>query len=70
VLRRLLDLVARFGRTVPLTQDDLAGLAGTSRKTVNEVLRGAEDRGLVRLGRGSVEVLDPASLEEVVRSPS
>jgi CRP-like cAMP-binding protein len=70
VLRRLHDLVARFGRTVPLTQDDLAGLAGTSRKTVNEVLRDIEDRGLVRLGRGAVEVLDPAGLDEIALSPS
>jgi CRP-like cAMP-binding protein len=62
VRRRLVDLVARFGRTVPLTQDDLAGLAGTSRKTVNEVLRDAEARGIVRLGRGRIEVLDPAAL--------
>jgi CRP-like cAMP-binding protein len=62
VRRRLLDLVARFGRTVPLTQDDLAGLAGTSRKTVNEVLRDAEDDGVVRLGRGRIEVLDPDAL--------
>jgi CRP-like cAMP-binding protein len=69
VLRRLLDLVARFGPTVPLTQDDLAGLAGTSRKTVNEVLGDAQERGLVRLGRGTVEVLDPAALEEVALSP-
>ena len=62
VLRRLLDLTVRFGRTVPLTQDDLAGLAGTSRKTVNEVLRDAEGRGAVRLGRGRIEVLDPTAL--------
>ena len=69
VLRRLLDLTERFGRTVPLTQDDLAGLAGTSRKTVNEVLGVAQERGLVRLGRGQVEVLEPVALEEVALSP-
>jgi CRP-like cAMP-binding protein len=69
VLRRLLDLVARFGRTIPLTQDDLAGLAGTSRKTVNEVLGDAQEQGLVRVGRGEVGVLDPAALEEVALSP-
>jgi CRP-like cAMP-binding protein len=62
VRRSVIDLVARFGRTIPLTQDDLAGLAGTSRKTVNEVLRDAEDSGVVRLGRGRIEVLDPGAL--------
>jgi CRP-like cAMP-binding protein len=69
LLRRLLDLNARYGRTIPLTQDDLAGLAGTSRKTVNEVLRSAEDDGILQLGRGQVEILDLAALEEAALSP-
>jgi CRP-like cAMP-binding protein len=71
VIRRLLDLAALYatgpgltgtGTTVPLTQDDLAGLAGTSRKTVNEVLGEAQDRGLIRIGRSRVEILDPEGL--------
>src|SRR5438128_319404 len=46
VLRRLRDLATVYGNgsstiTVPLTQEDLAGLAGTSRATVNRVLREA-----------------------------
>jgi CRP/FNR family transcriptional regulator, cyclic AMP receptor protein len=50
------------GVEVPLTQEDLAGLAGTSRATVNRVLREAERRGEVRLARGRVVVLDRAAL--------
>lgn len=49
-------------RLVPLTQDDLADLAGTSRATVNRVLRMEQDKGAVKLGRGRTEVLDAAAL--------
>ena len=44
--------------TVPLTQEEVADLAGTSRATVNRVLRDAEKRGLVELRRGKTAVLD------------
>ena len=49
-------------RVVPLTQDDLADLAGTSRATVNRVLRFEQEKGAVKLGRGRTEVLDAAAL--------
>jgi CRP-like cAMP-binding protein len=67
VLRRLLELGDLYagpdGETVvPLTQEDLAGLAGTSRATVNRVLREEEARGSVRLGRGRTVVLDREAL--------
>ncbi len=41
---------------IPLTQDDLAGLAGTSRLTVNRVLQQMRGRGEVELGRGRIRV--------------
>ena len=67
VLRRLRDLAAVYGNgsptiTVPLTQEDLAGLAGTSRATVNRVLRDEESRGTVTLGRGKTVVVDLETL--------
>ncbi|MBJ7471832.1 MAG: Crp/Fnr family transcriptional regulator [Solirubrobacteraceae bacterium] len=49
-------------RVVPLTQDDLADLAGTSRATVNRVLRAEQEKGAVKLGRGRTEVLDAPAL--------
>jgi CRP-like cAMP-binding protein len=69
VLRRLRDLAALYREgsqsiTIPLTQDDLAGLAGTSRATVNRVLREEEQRGTLSLGRGKTTILD---LEELKR---
>jgi CRP/FNR family cyclic AMP-dependent transcriptional regulator len=63
VLRRVRDLAAVYGHgsdpiTIPLTQEDLAGLAGTSRATVNRVLREEEARGTVTLSRGKTTVVD------------
>jgi CRP-like cAMP-binding protein len=52
---------------IPLTQETLAGMAGTSRATVNAVLREAQQRGLVELSRGSVRVLDIEGLARRAR---
>jgi CRP/FNR family cyclic AMP-dependent transcriptional regulator len=52
---------------VPLTQDDLADLAGTSRATVNRVLRSEQEKGAVKLGRGRTEVVDAAALSRRAR---
>lgn len=72
VLRRLLELEALYGdgsgqATIPLTQEDLAEMAGTSRATVNRVLRGEQRRGTVELRRGRTIVLDLAGLERRAR---
>jgi CRP-like cAMP-binding protein len=45
-----------------LTQEDLAGLTGTTRPTVNALLRSLQDSGLIALSRGRVEILDVALL--------
>lgn len=47
---------------IPLTQQDLAGLAGTSRATVNRVLREEQERGTVKLSRSRTIVLDAESI--------
>jgi CRP-like cAMP-binding protein len=54
-------------RVVRLTQEDLAGLAGTSRATVNATLRELEREGAIALARGRVEVLDLDLLAERAR---
>jgi CRP/FNR family transcriptional regulator, cyclic AMP receptor protein len=47
---------------IPLTQEELAELAGTSRATVNAVLGDAQARGLVELRRGKVRIVDLGGL--------
>jgi CRP-like cAMP-binding protein len=63
ILRRLLEL----GASVTLTQDELAQLAGTSRATVNRVLRDEEKRGTLELRRGGVTVVDSDALKRRAR---
>ena len=58
VRRRLFELTATYdGGVVPLTQEDIAALAGTSRATVNRVLREEQRGGTVALARGRTTVL-------------
>ena len=74
VRRRLCELAAIYGggdgeAIVPLTQDDLASMAGTSRATVNRVLREEEKRGIVALRRASVTLRDIEALASRCRWP-
>lgn len=63
VLRRIAELAGTGGgEPVPLTQEQLAELAGTSRATVNRVLGDAVGRGEVAVRRGHVAVLDADAL--------
>ena len=47
--------------TIPLTQEDLASLAGTSRLTVSRVLRDMRARGQVEVSRGRLIVHGPGT---------
>jgi CRP-like cAMP-binding protein len=63
VVRRLVALCEAYDRgedqvTIPLTQEDIAELAGVTRPTVNRALKREEARGSVRLARGGIVVLD------------
>jgi CRP/FNR family cyclic AMP-dependent transcriptional regulator len=63
VRRRLVELASTYdGGVVPLTQEDIAAMAGTSRATVNRVLREEAKRAVVALARGRTTVLELDSL--------
>lgn len=72
VARRVLELARVYGGgapvVIPLIQDELAALAGTSRATVNRVLRDAERRGFVELGRGRTILLDAEGMARLARA--
>jgi CRP-like cAMP-binding protein len=78
VVRRLLDLAGTYGGEVaagtpvviPITQDDLAGMAGTTRPTTNQVLQRLADEGVLGLGRGRIELIDVPALRRKVSDPS
>ena len=73
LLRRLVELTELFASsgsdtvTIPLTQDEMAQLAGVTRPTANRILKKAGDDGLVAVSRGQVEVLDAAGLARQAR---
>ena len=66
VRRRLCELATIYGGggevTIPLTQEDIAEMAGTSRATVNRVLREEQERGTIQLLRGKTVVRDSGGL--------
>jgi CRP/FNR family transcriptional regulator, cyclic AMP receptor protein len=70
VARRVLEIVDVYRNasaptdvvTVPLTQEDIAALAGTSRATVNRVLGELQQQGAVHVARGRIQVLDVATV--------
>jgi CRP/FNR family cyclic AMP-dependent transcriptional regulator len=68
VRRRLVELAGQHGgegaATISLTQEALAEMGGTSRATVNRVLRDEQKQGTVKLGRGRTVVLE---LDPLVR---
>lgn len=51
------------GDRLVLTQADIAGMLGVRRATVSEVGSVLEDKGLIRRGRGWVEITDRKALE-------
>jgi CRP-like cAMP-binding protein len=53
-----------LGADIPLTQEDLASLAGTSRATANRVLRELEEAGAVSLSRNRIRVIDRSILAD------
>jgi CRP-like cAMP-binding protein len=72
VLRRLLEVANAYGNkrpaeVVPLTQEDLAGLAGTTRPSANKALRAVEEAGLIAMSRGEIRLLDPDGLARRAR---
>ena len=74
VMRRLRDLARLFGEadsvgsvTVPVTQEDLATMAGTTRPTANRVLQELAGAGIVELARGRIAVTDLVALDKRAR---
>lgn len=73
IASRLLLLSRAIGQggaaaTVRIGQQSLGELLGLTRKTVNGYLRAFEDAGLVRLGYGEIELIDPVGLRRAADS--
>lgn len=74
VVARLADVARVYDEgvvpiVVPMTQSSLAGMAGTTRPTVNKVLARLAAEGLIRIVHGGVDVLDLAGLQRRADRP-
>jgi CRP/FNR family transcriptional regulator, cyclic AMP receptor protein len=72
VIRRLADLASLYASDastidVPLRQEELASLAGTTRSTTNRVLQQLVDENVVQLARGRIVILDADALASRAR---
>ncbi len=56
--------------TLQLAQQDLADMVGLSRKTVNGCLSDLEERGLIRRGYATLEIVDLPGLQAYAEMPS
>ena len=65
VAQVLLNRVSRTGNTVSLTHEQLAREINSSREVVSRVLKGMERKEMIRMGRGSIQILDPAALAHI-----
>ena len=57
------------GTVLPLTQQDVADLAGAARPTTNQALKKLEATGSIRLQRGQLEIVDPVLLASQTELP-
>jgi CRP-like cAMP-binding protein len=67
VIHRLADMVRLYRREsgpieIPLKQEDIASMAGTTRPTANRVLKQLEADGVIELARGRIIVVEPDRL--------
>ncbi|MDT0182658.1 Crp/Fnr family transcriptional regulator [Microbacterium sp. ARD31] len=71
--RRVLELAELFAQDgsddaiIPLTQDDIAGLTGATRPTINQILGKLAAQRLIRVSRGRIEVPRIEALRAHVR---
>jgi CRP/FNR family transcriptional regulator, cyclic AMP receptor protein len=76
--RLLLDLAARHGNRIddeiqvamPLSQQELASLAGTSRATISRAYSNWRRRGLIHTGQRHITITDLAELRQIAGEPT
>lgn len=69
VLNALNMLSSRFGPNLPMTNNDIADMTGTSRETAARVISGLQKGGLLSKSRGQIKILDISQLDGMATSP-
>jgi len=73
--KKLVGLAARYGQRtpdgieidLPLSQQEIGDMVGTSRESINKQLRAWTVEGLIASARGRITLRDPAALEALAR---
>jgi CRP/FNR family cyclic AMP-dependent transcriptional regulator len=58
------------GRSIHLSQTELAGLVGTSRETISQLMRALRHRGIVGTGRQKITIHDLETLHKIANGES
>ncbi|BCS89243.1 Crp/Fnr family transcriptional regulator [Pseudodesulfovibrio sediminis] len=69
ILNALSMLSSRIGLDLPLTNEDVAELVGTSRETAARVISRLQECGLIAKSRGTLQILDKTRLDDSSTSP-
>ena len=64
------DLDGAIRIDMPLTRQNLADMTGTTLHTVSRIMSDWQSKGIVKSGRGTVQVILPAKLAEIANSAS
>ena len=71
VAKILLEHVGDGTTPLPrLTQQEMAGMAGTAREVVGRSLKALEEEGAIRLDRHRIVITDKEALREIMEAPS
>ena len=70
VLNALNMLSSRFGPNLPMTNNDIAEMTGTSWETATRVISRLREAGLLSKSRGQIKILDMPQLDGMSTSPA
>lgn len=68
IMQVLYGLCEKFGREIPVTHKELAGMAGTTVETSIRTLSPLRAKGILKLSRGHITVLDKGKLQRIAFS--
>ena len=69
LVKALLTLSKKFGRTIPLTKQELAELANTTQETTIRILSHLSRQRIIRSSRGSTTILNLEKLSGLLEHP-
>ena len=64
------ELYPTLRRRLSISQEEIGRLSGVSRQIANQALRELHERGIIRLGYGSIEVVDLPALHRLAHGTS